>query len=180
MSKYSKLISSVIRIHGHLLPSTKNEFAGLLKRWNQWSYLIMKSSQAWGFLLSPSTTGPYSCGSSPYCDMISPISAASRWSIKDSKPTVRMPVIYTQDDRDLSTMFHERLFMRHPYTGVRDCDDLLLLPLRLTLVMICLALSRKVPTTWRGRGSEIQNHALVAPFWIENSVVFILSSERND
>ena len=37
----------------------------------------MKSSQAWGFLLSPSMTGPYSCGSSPYCDMISPISAAS-------------------------------------------------------------------------------------------------------
>jgi hypothetical protein len=51
------------------------------------------------------------------------------------------------------------------YTSVWDGDDLLLLPFHLPLVMICLALGCKVPTTWRGRGSEIQNHALVDTFF---------------
>lgn len=81
----------------------------LFKRWNQWLYLIMNSSQAWGFLLSPSMTGPYSCGSSPYCDMISPISAASGWwSINDSKTTVSMAVIHTHEcGNNVSwTVFH--------------------------------------------------------------------------
>jgi hypothetical protein len=38
---------------------------------------------------------------------------SSLWMIKQGFkiPTVRMPVIYTQDDRNLSTMFHELLFM---------------------------------------------------------------------
>jgi hypothetical protein len=45
----------------------------------------MNSSQACGFLRRPSTTGPYSCGSSPYSAMISPISAASEWAVMKSK-----------------------------------------------------------------------------------------------
>lgn len=46
------------------------------------NYFIMKSTHASGFLLRAFTTGPYSCGSAPYCANISATSAASvHWSI---------------------------------------------------------------------------------------------------
>jgi hypothetical protein len=42
--------------------------------------------------------------------------------------------------------------------------------------VICLALGRKVPTTWRGRGTEIQNLALVGTFlnWKQRGVYLVL------
>lgn len=90
---------------------------------------IQKCSQAWGFLL-PSMTGPYSWGSSPYCDMVSPISAASITDdqIKDSEhQRVRMAVICTH------TNCHEKRYIMNwpPCTSVWDGDGLLLLPFHL-------------------------------------------------
>lgn len=122
---------------------------------------IQKCSQAWGFPL-PSMTGPYSWGSSPYCNMVSPISVASITDdqIKDSEhQRVRMAVICTH------TNCHEKRYIMNwpPCTSVWDGDGLLLLPFHLHMARAQI----------RNSESCINAHL----FLIEKNVVFVMFSD---
>lgn len=99
----------------------------------EWTYFIMKSSQAWGFFRRALTTGPYSCGSIPYSASISATSAASVHFTDQ---------IWVKDNLRVPSPNYKA--NNNTRTCIRNGDDLVLFSFEFTHVVVRLTFSCQV------------------------------------